>query len=302
MLFSVAKDADKGYKEFIVKLLINIDNSILASNASMNDFIKKLRSERMELLIASVLKYRILTLTKPAEIEQFIKIVKENLPINNNESDLVEVYQALDSKLVLTEKGTMSVALKIWNEKPQEAVCTNSAHFYALEVLNDKANRDRIIEKYKGLIQQGFPSEKNNDYIRKLIEKLFKAQLDQNEFAFFIKLFARVPEYITELVVAILEITTSKQNDEWNTLIAVAIGAKTPTVHNTLIDECSKLKEGEKALAQLNDLLEPGEKQNYFKELAEKAKEIIRSKKPQSGLKRFLNLFVADDNDPEHKE
>ena len=292
MLLSIASGADNEYKEFIVKLLIESDKSIIATDSSMLVFFKKLSTEKIERLIVPILKYRIRTLSKAADIEQFIKLVKKIQPMDTH--DLAEVFESLDSKFVITEKGSASTAVSIQQEKPQEAKCINSAHLYAIEVLNDKQKRAKFIGIYDELAKQGFPSAKSKDYIQALTDKLFKAHLEQNELEYIIKLFARVPEYLSELVNAILAVTTPKRNDEWNTLIAVVVKANNQAIYDAIVSECAKLKQGEKALVQLGDMLESEESRDYFKKVAEKTKEIIHSQKSQSGLGKVLGMFKGD--------
>jgi hypothetical protein len=296
ILLSIAGKATKGYAEFIVNLLIEADTSILASDLSMQEFFEKLGSVGLEHLFVPVLKYRLCALTKPAEIEQFVKLVKRLQPLSGQ--DLIEIYEALDSRIVIGEKGSMSTALIIQQEKPEGARCSKSAHLYALDVLNDKRERMEFTRVYNTLIPQGFPVETNPDYIRALTEKLFKVQMDNKELSYIIQLFACVPEYITKLVGAILGMTTPKKNDEWNILIDVALKKHNNAIDNAIIEECTKLKHGEKALTQLCDMLDSKETHDYFKRISDKAGEIIRSQKSQSGFgKLFGGIFSRDGAD-----
>jgi len=292
MLFSIIRETEKGHEEFFINLLIASDGSIVETDSSMLLFFKKLSAEKLEHLFASVLKCRMRKLARVTDIEQFLKVLKTIKPINN--SDLVEIYETLDSKLAPTEKGSASVALMIQQERPQEAKCVNSAHIYAFEVLNDKHRRVPISDEYSQLAIQGFPSEKDRGYIKALIDRLIRMQMEQKELEYVIQMFVRVPEYITELVGAILDITTPKRNREWNILIAVATEMRSPIIFDIIVSECAKLKQGEKALAQLHDMLESGKVCNYFRKVAEKVTEIIRLRKSQSGLGKFLGMFKKE--------
>jgi hypothetical protein len=300
ILLSIAGEAAKEYAGFIIKLLIETDASILASDLSMQEFFEKLRSGKLEHLFAPVLKYRLRALTKPAEIEQFVKLVKKLQPLSGQA--LIEIYEALDSRIVIGEKGSTGAALIIQQEKPEGAKCTKSAHLYALDVLNDKSKRTEFIRVYNALIPQGFPVETNPDYIRALTEKLLKAQMTRDELGYIIQLFSPVPEYIAKLAGAILDMTTSRQNDEWTVLIGVAAKKRDKAIDHAIIEECARLKHGEKALAQLGDMLEPGAARDYFGGIAGRANEIIRMQKPRSGLGRlFGGLFSGDGSDADSR-
>jgi hypothetical protein len=286
MLFSILKETDEKFEEFIVGLLIKLDAAIVTDDSSMLKFINKLGAEKLENLYMPVLKRRINNISKAVDIEQFIKVCKRIQPIGSE--DLVKIYQILDGKLVLTEKGSMSAALTIQQEKPKEAVCVKSAHLYAVELLNDKQKRAQIKKIYNELVKQRFPSEKDSDYIFALFEKIFMVPVTKDELAYYIKLFARVPEYITGLIYAILEITTPKRNEEWNILIGVVMETNDKATCDAIITECAKLKKGEKALVQLYQFLVSKEAQKYYEQIAQKALEVIHSKKSPSFLVKLF--------------
>jgi hypothetical protein len=295
ILLSIAKEAHKDYAEFIVKSLVETDKSIVASDASLLAFFKKLKQNGIEHLFILILKYRIRALSSSADIEQFIKLAKEFQSLSSH--DLAEVFEKLDSRLVITEKGSTSAAYALQQAKPEEAVCPNSAHLYALEALNDKRMRTQFTSIYNKLITQRFPSVDTPDYIKALIERLFKAQMNQRELEYIIRLFARVPSYIAELVNTIFGMTKPKQNEEWCVLIAVAEKERNRVIDDAIVEACVKLRHGEKALAQLNELLASKETHDYFMHIAEEAKERIRMLKPRSGFDKFFRMLSGDDSD-----
>jgi hypothetical protein len=294
-LLSIAKEANKDYAEFIVEFLVKSDESIVASDASMLAFLKKLKSEGIENLFVSVLKRRISVLSGPADIGQFVNLVMKFQPLSNR--DLTEVFENLDSRLVITEKGSASTAYALQKAKPKEAVCPNSAHLYALEALNDRRARPQFTNIYDELIPQRFPSVDNPNYIQALTMRLFKVQMNQKELEYIIRLFARVPSYIAELVNAILGMTKPKRNGEWRILITLATKTDNRAIDDAIIDACVKLKHGEKALEQLDDPLTSKEERNYFMRIAGEVKEKIRTQKPRSGFRKFFGMFSGDESD-----
>jgi hypothetical protein len=299
MLFAILREPDQKYEEFIVKLLIESNATIDTNDSSMFEFIKKLGTEKLDHLFVPVLKRRINNLKRAADIEQFINVLIKIKPIAND--DLVKIYQALDGKLIVNEKGSTKVASTIQEKKPQGAVCVKSAHIYALDVLTDKQQRAQIKTIYHKLETQGFPSEKDHEYIQDLIEKLFKAPLTQEELIYFIKLFARVAEYITEFVNAILEITTPKNIGEWNILIDVVMETKNKATYDAIVSDCAKLKHGEKALNQLHEMLDSEERRTFFMQIKDEALEIIRSKKQKSLWGKLFAKPNEDDSGSKKK-
>jgi hypothetical protein len=295
ILLSITKEAEKDYTEFIVKLLVEADESITASDTSILAFLKKLKQEGLENLFVSVLKYRIRALSGPADIEQFINLVIKYQPLSSR--DLAEVFESLDGRLVITEKGSASAAYTLQKAKPKEAVCPNSAHLYALEILNDGFIRPRFLSIYDELIPQHFPSVDNPDYIHALTKRLFKVQMNQKELEYIIRLFACVPSYMAELVGAILGMTKPKRNEEWRILITVAAKTGAQAIDDAIIDACVNLKHGEKMFAQLGDPLASKEARDYFTRIVGEAKEKLRTQKPRSGFGRFFGIFSGDESD-----
>jgi hypothetical protein len=212
-----------------------------------------------------------------------------------SDEDLSELCEAIDYRLSMSEKGSANVAIVIQQEKPKAARCSNSAHLYALEVIADKRSREQFTKYYDELVVQGFPSVTNPEYIRALTERLFKARLKEKELEYVVKLFSRVHEYITELVSCILESTTVKNNTEWNVLVNTAAKIRDRMTTEAIIDGCAKLKQGEKAVSQLGEMLDSREAQAYFRQISEKAIVQIRSQKPKSGIGKLFKSLLGDD-------
>lgn len=123
------------------------------------------------------------------------------------------------------------------------------------------------------------------------------------ELEYVIQLFYREPAYIHALVAAILSITTSKETDSWNTLILVAMKKTDRNLEDALVSECTKLKQGERALAQLADMLDKRETRDYFlRTIAPQSREIIRSQKSQSGFGRMFGGLFSGDDDPNRRK
>jgi len=297
VLFSIAKDAERGYAEFIVMFLIEFDESIIANTNSMLSFLNKLKADRMEHLYGAVLKFRIKALNRATEIDEMIHLLDRVSGLSA--IDHAEIYAILDNKLSMTEKSSITLAKAISERLPRGAACPKSAHLIALDVLGDKKQRAQFTETFNKLIPQGFLSVQNADYIAALISALFKAKINSQEMGYIIQLFYREPDYINALVAEILAITTSKETEDWNTLILIAAKKQDRNLVEALINECAKLKQGEKAINQLGDMLEKRETRDYFlRTIAPQSKEIIRSQK-SPGL--FGGLFSKDDGSKKKK-
>jgi len=301
ILLSIAKEAEAEFAIFIINCLIESDESLAASHSDLVEFFKLSVKKEVGHLFIYVLNYLLPTLKSPADIEGFIKLLKEIRSIGNcdlpGNDDLVTLFEVLDAKLNISEKGCGSAARILQQEKPQAAKCPNSAHIYALELVGDKGTGPRstsISGEFRKLSGQGFPSEKNPDYVQNLTKKLLKAGMNPKELDNVIRLFAPVHLYFVELVRCILEMTKPKQNDEWNILMNVAADTQNSATCGAIIQECAKLRHPEKALEQLANMLKQPGSQKYFQGIAGEVKEKTKDLKPKSVLDSFkgvLNSF-----------
>ena len=286
MLFAVAGSLETEWADFIVMLIVECDGRVVASDSEALAFVRRLHSEGLGHLTAPALKSRIRALAGAAEIDRFARLLESFTALGSD--DMAGLYEALDERLDIAEKGSSGVALAIQQNKPQDAVCANSAHLYALEALDDSQKRADFASIFNELNKrQGFPSLDDRDYIRTLVDRLSRAQLGPGELEYVVNLFSGSPPYISELAETILAGTTPKKNDEWNTLMNVAARNGDPAIYDAVLNGCLKLKHVDRALDQLLGALTAREAQACFRHLAGKAREMARAKKPQSGFGLF---------------
>jgi hypothetical protein len=301
VLLSIAKGAEQGYAEFIVMLLIEHDGSIMASDDSMAAFLKKLGAGGIGHLRGCVLKFRAQASKSPAELGQMLRLLDSVPALGQN--DQAEILALLDQKLSIADKNSKAIANAIQDRLPHGTACPISAHLAALAVLGDKKQRARFTEIYDELIQQGFPSINDGDYIDALVEAIFKAKLESMEMCYVIRLFYRAPAYIGTLVAAILRKTSLRQAEEWEGLVLIAAKDKDRNLADALINECAALKQGERALATLSDALDNLAAHEYFlREIAPKSIEIIRSHKSQSLFGRIFGGRLSGDDVQKRKK
>ena len=299
ILFSIIKDASKDFAEFIIKYIIEYDESIVTSDASMLDFIKRLSLGKMEHLIGIILKNRIEILRKPSELDQFIRAVLTITEINS--SDLAIVFEAIDRKINPADKNYFIISSTLQKQKPETAVYKNSAHNYALGILNNN-NTNKFIDIFQELIVQGFPSETSSDYVSELNRLLFNIQLNKEEFMYIIQMYDNAPKvYLDEFTKIILS-NVAKQQNKWNILIALAKNSSSRNIDEVIVRALADLKPREKVWIQFNDLLTTTPAREYFAGLAERAKEIISSQKSQSILSKIVKRITGSDSEPNEKK
>jgi len=294
ILFSIAGNAENDFAEYIIKLLIEYDKRIVITDSAMMSFLKKLSAEKLEHLYGAVLKSRALILTRPFELEQMIKSICE-LKLSGDE--LRGIFTTLDQKISLMDKNYFNFAAAIQKEKPKTVACKKSAHLYALDILNRKSKKGDLADYFTDLVAQGFPSENSVDYISLLNKTLFKVELSQKDVEFIVKtMYRNAPqEYIYDFIGTICA-NASKYGDKWNIVIYVATTSRDHLIFDTIVDVISNMKQSEKVMDQLNGLLQQKKLRDYFKQVAEKVKEINRAKKSQSGFSKLFKLFLGDDD------
>lgn len=285
MLLSMTKGQNEAYTKSTVNLILDYDKSIVSSDDTMTVFLEKLRMHGLENSLALVLQHRTHTLSSPSDVIRFVRMIKKIDSLQ--QQDLNDIFRSIDSTLDFRNKNHTSIAITLQQEKPQTAICPKSAHLYALEVLKDRRNRAQFINTYHYLTPQGFPSDKNPEYITALTDNLFKVKLNREEINFVIRLLSSTPEYAGELVRKVIDITSPKKPEEWYYLIAVASIIQSNTLNNAIIQECGQLKRGEKAIDQLVEIL-PKPEQAYFKPLADISRRIMQSQKSKSGVKKLF--------------
>jgi hypothetical protein len=279
-LFAMAKTAEPALGEFLIKVLLEGDTSILSSDAALAAFLKKLGENGLERLYFTALLYRIRAISNTQDIVPFVKMVK-SIP-SLSESNLDTIYHSLDALLNVANTGDINAAITIFQERPKAVVCVKAAHLYALAVLKSEKLRPQFTKVYSSLAPQKFPSETDPQYIHMLISGLFEVQINRDETEFVIKLFAPVPAYLDALVSETLRITTARQTAEWNNLIAGTAKVKSKALNDIIVEKCVQLKNPLKALEQLSSMLESTEWIDCFGSLAEQVTEIIDSQKPKS--------------------
>ncbi|MDR0908303.1 MAG: hypothetical protein LBM77_00925 [Spirochaetaceae bacterium] len=280
------KNDTEGYTKFIISFIIELHPGISSSDSSMLNFLQKLKTQGINNLCKFIIDIRLKSISGPDDIEQFILTLKKIDGLSDNE--LINIFTALDNKLIITDKIFMKTALTIQKERPKDMACIESAHISALEALDNKDRRERFVEIYTDLTKQGFPSDVNSDYIYILISKLLSAQLSKNELKYVIELFASIPPYINELIAEIMKATTPKQNGAWITLIATAANKQDDAITNAIVMYCSKLKHSQKEMQALNNLLQVEDSILYFKQIMEM---VIGADSPQKPKTLFGKLF-----------
>jgi len=268
-LFALLKNADDKFGDFVIKYIIDHDNSILASDNSALSFCKKLNDNGLGHLASSVLAKRVEKLNKPSEMEYFIKNIHNKEYIE--EEALKKVFKSIDDKIATSKDNVSSLVELLQTQKPEGAICVNSAHSYALIVFSGNLKKINLTEVLKDLKKQGFPAITDEKYIEKFTESLLKASIPEEEQKFIINfLHSSSKEYFSAYIGKLVS-AASKYKDKWISLIVSAYESKNRQIYDDIVQALADSKQNEKSLKSLGGLLKDENSRKYYESIVDKA-------------------------------
>jgi len=269
LLFALLKDADEKLCDFVIKYIIDHDNSILASDNSVLLFCKKLSDDGLGDIAGSALTKRVDKLNKPSEMESFIKTLQNKEFIE--EEALVEVFEAIDNRIGTLKDNVSSLAELLQKQKPEGVKCVNSAHSYALNVFSGNLKKINLKDILIDLKNQGFPAITDENYTDKFIESILKASLSEEEQKLIIDFLLDSPNEYLSAYISKLVSAASKYKDKWNALISFIYESKDKQIIDDIVQALADSKQNEKSLKSLGGLLKDENKIKYYNSIVDKA-------------------------------
>jgi len=285
ILFAYITCEDKGLSEFVSKYIINYDAAIIASDQAIQLFCKRLYDKGLEHLMASVLVKRVNILNRPSEMELFIKTIKDMTYIRKNV--MTEIFELIDGRIHVSANDASSLAELLQTDKPCGAVCKNSAHIFALDIISGNHGKQGLINAFKDLTAQGFPTTTDSTYINKLIESSIKAKQRMEEQIFILEFLFRAPNgYFSAYVSKLLSVAAEYQ-DKWNVLFSYVSDKRNKLIFSVVVDIIVQVfvdsRQNKKSLAVLSSLLKDENSRKYFDDVADKVLE-----QQKSGIRKLL--------------
>jgi len=271
-LFALLKDADDKFGDFVIKYIIDHDNSILASDNSVLSFCKKLNDSNLGNIAGSVLAKRIDKLNKPSEMEYFIKSAQSKDFIE--EEELAKVFEAIDNRIGASkDKDNVSSLVEILQtRRPKGAICISSAHSYAVNIFSGNLRKINLKEVLKDLKNQGFPSVTDANYIDKFIESVLKASLTEEEQQqSIINFLLQAPKEYFSAYIGKLVCAASKYKEKWIAFINFAYESKGRQLYDDIVQALADSKQNEKLLRSPGSLLKDENVNKYYNSIVDKA-------------------------------
>jgi len=111
--------------------------------------------------------------------------------LNRSSSDYL--YSVLDDAIKSLDQKYIALALEIQDRKQDELDCINSAHLAALDSLKH-LSRTNVLEKtLEYYVIQGFPSAKNDQYIKQLVSAALKCRMRKDDLIYWLDLLSKAP-------------------------------------------------------------------------------------------------------------
>jgi hypothetical protein len=288
-LLSITAGNESNFVEFILNIILVTDNLIIESNSSMLSFCNKLKNTELNYLINTVVRKRLNKINNSSEYEQFINAI---MNLRQNEIDqLKDIFETIDKKISIFDKNVIMLARQVQMSKPKEAICTNSAHIYIIEILSGKQKYQNLINEFEKLTSQNVPSVKNQEYLELFVSKLLKMQLSDIEQKYIIAKLEVAPiEYYFCFARNLIDVAV-KQKETWNNLINSALNNK-EKMTNTLIEVLVRTRQNEKSLNTLENMLVDKTVREYFTTIADDAWKKIQQNKQPSIFGKIADIFL----------
>lgn len=269
VVLSVAsKSTDQELVRFLILLICGIVPERSFSDSYLLGFFKLLQRFNLRSFFPIVLAYRAKTLSQAQEMEKYLCWIGSNRELEG--MDLSETFIALDNNLSLSDKMAHIAAEKIQKLKPKGVSCRNSAHIYALDLLDKNRGRE-LIPLLNSMVSQGVPSIENDSYADSLANRLFGIELPEEAFSIVVSAAANSSYYLERIVEEAMRNMGSKKKRAIGDLVEVACQAKMKTLEEAIISACVDAKHFDKDMQTIRETIRTREAQQYFTFIAKEA-------------------------------
>ena len=295
LLDNASKSADQRYTGFIIQLLCIAVPEIVASEASLARFYEQLQMYNLGHYISTALAYKAQTVTRPQDIDRFLEWTLSDKKFK--EVDMSPVFKVLDKNLVLSDKTAGRVAAKIQRYKPENVSCINSAHIYALDVLDDRKLANDAVSILRGLISQGFPSIKDDTYCIRLIDRLFDSKLSDEAFAAIVSAAANSSFYSNMIANEAMRYVGTRQDSVIGEIVEIATRINSKAMFDALVTACSEIRQFDKGMTAIRGTISSKPAQQYFALIEMDARKLHGQKRDSSPFGRLFSRGFSDDSD-----
>ena len=263
-------NSDYNYQDFLIQLIARVSSDLTVSENNLASFYSQLKAKTLENHFDSVLAFKARSIARPQEMERFLDWIISKPTFRT--LDLSKVFKALDKNVKPDDKSANGISFKIQKNKPDAVKCINSAHVYALFILDDKRMTNNIVPAFQSIFEQGFPEVKEESYVQSFAEKLISCNLPYDSFEFVVVGVSKVPLYCEKLVQSSIRFIGSRQEQLVGNLISVASSINSRYIFDSFVDELSELKQFDKNVVSISSTIRTKEAQQYFARIEKEAR------------------------------
>lgn len=286
---------DQNYIAFLVQLVCRIAPETISTESSLTQLYKQLQRFNLGSYFPAALAYKAQTLVRAQDMERFLDWIQSNRELKG--IDLTSVIKIFDKNIVLSDKAAGRLASRIQGYKPESVACINSAHIYALDVLDDRKMVDSLIPLLNSMIAQGFPSIKDEIYADRLVNKLYSSKLPEGAFATVVSAASNSPYYSALIADEAMRYIGARQDSAIGELIDIAAQTNSRTLFDALVNACADVKQFEKGMAAIQGTIRSKPAQQYFSLIEKAARPLHDQKKEPSLFGRLFSRGASNDSE-----
>ncbi|SCW45816.1 hypothetical protein SAMN02910456_01221 [Ruminococcaceae bacterium YRB3002] len=295
ILFSEAsKSPDQNYASFLIRLICRISPDAIASSKNLENFYRHLQKYNMSDLFSVVLEVKADSLSRPQDMERFVDWIlgcRELAGVS-----LASTVKTIDAKMVLSNKEFRSLAAKIQSCRPEGVICINSAHIFAIDVLDDRRRVNEWTTIFNSLVQQWFPSIKDESYADRLAKKVCSQGLPQEVFRIIMSAASQSPLYSAKIVNEAFRSIGSKQDSVIGEILEIAVQTNSKVLFDALVSACADIKQFDRGMIFISGTVRSEPARQYFAIVEREARSIHDQKKGPSLIGRLFTHRPTDDS------
>lgn len=295
LLTDASLATDQNYIAFLVQLVCRIAPETISTESSLTQLYKQLQRFNLGSYFSAALAYKAQTLVRAQDMERFLDWIQSNRELKG--IDLTSVIRIFDKNIVLSDKTAGRLASRIQGCKPEGVACINSAHIYALDVLDDRKMVGSLIPLLNSMITQGFPSIKDEIYADRLVNKLYSSKLPEGAFATVVSAASNSPYYSALIAEEAMRYIGARQDSVIGELIDIAAQTNSRTLFDALVNACADVKQFEKGMAAIQGTIRSKSAQQYFSLIEKAARSLHDQKKEPSLLGRLFSRGASNDSE-----
>lgn len=300
ILSEARSTSDKHYSTYLVSVWATLFADTFAADNELTEAYTQLKKYGLEKEIPALLARRISADMTLRDKERFLKDIL--CDVRYKGMDLTPVLTALDVGLSISDKRAVSIATLIQQNLNGKIRCINSAHIYALAVLDDLQDKNSI-GRMKSLFVQGFPSLEDETYSNSLMKKITDSQMPMNMFCEIVINAAKSRFYTEKIVEKVFQDVGSKRIFFVEGLFQTAEEMQIYSLPNAnqlfsvIVTKCAQFKSFDKNMSWILNAIKRESTVDFLKFVFKRAKDEREQNQKPSLIGRLFGKGAANSSD-----